>query len=61
MLDPGGVQILPETYFVRPLDSLAFSRDRYLAVWGDDVGIVGLRLTPTLQKMDASPITIAAE
>lgn len=59
VLDPGGVQILPETYFVRPLDSLAFSRDRYLAVWGDDAGIVGLRLTPTLQKMDASPITIA--
>jgi hypothetical protein len=59
VLDPGGVQILPETYFVRPIDSIAFCKDRYLVVWGADAGIVGLRLSPTLQKLDPSPITIA--
>ncbi len=57
--DPGGVQILPETYFVRPVGPMAFCKDRYFMTWADDSGVVVLRLTPALQKMDAGPLTIA--
>lgn len=57
--DPSGVQILPETYFVRPVGPMAFCKDRYFMTWADDSGVVVLRLTPALQKMDAGPLTIA--
>ena len=57
--DPGGVQILPETYFVRSVGPMAFCIDRYFMVWTDDSGVVALRLTRSLQKLDAGPIKIA--
>ena len=59
VLDPGGVQVLPETYYIRSVGPMAFCQNRYVMVWADDSGVVALRLTPALQKMDAGPITIA--
>lgn len=65
VLDPGGVVILPETYFIRANLALAFSTDRYLLVWPewtsaklDDV--LGHRLSRTLQKMESSPLTLGS-
>lgn len=59
VLDPGGVQVLPETYYIRSVGPMAFCQNRYFMVWAGDSGVMALRLTPTLQKMDAGPITIA--
>ncbi len=59
VLDPGGVPILPETWFVRSVGPMAFSQNRYFMVWTDDSGVVALRLTPALQKLDAGPIVVA--
>lgn len=60
VLDPGGIVILPETGAIYFVSSMAYSNDRYLLVWpGASGGIVGLRLEPTLHKIDGAPMPIA--
>jgi hypothetical protein len=65
VLDPNGIVILPETYYQRYGLAIGFARDEYLFLWTewnstglDDV--FGFRLTTALQKLDASPIVVAA-
>lgn len=65
VLDPAGIVILPETYYVRYGLEVGFARDEYLFLWTewnatglDDV--YALRLTTALQSLDASPIVVAA-
>jgi len=65
VLDPTGIVILPETYYQRYGLEVGFARDEYLFLWTewnstglDDV--YAFRLTTALQKLEASPIVVAA-
>lgn len=63
--DPGGVEILPETHFMRLGLTMAFASDHYLLAWpewssanGND--IVGIRFGRDLVPLSGAPFTIAA-
>ncbi|MFN8176743.1 MAG: FlgD immunoglobulin-like domain containing protein [bacterium] len=64
VLDPGGVVVVPETYYLRFGIDLGGLPGEFLLVWNewrsstaDD--ILAYRLTPSLAKIDASPIVLA--
>jgi len=65
LMDPAGIVILPETYYQRFGLEVAYAGDEYLFLWTewnparlDDV--YAFRLTASVQKLDATPMVIAA-
>lgn len=65
VLDPGGIEILPETHFMRLELTLAFAGDHYLLAWPEsspdrDLDIVGIRFGSDLAPLTGAPFTIAS-
>ncbi|MEJ2555363.1 MAG: Ig-like domain-containing protein [Anaerolineae bacterium] len=58
-LDPGGVVILPGTYYIRSNLDVAFAQDEYLLTWQAINIVQGIRLGVDLQPMDAAPFDIS--
>lgn len=65
VLDPGGVVIVPETYYLRFGIELGGVPGEYLLVWnewrsGTNDDVLAYRLTSSLQKIEATPFVITA-
>jgi hypothetical protein len=65
VLDPGGVVIVPETYFLRFGIELGGIPGEFLLAWnewrsGTSDDVLAYRLSPSLQKIEATPFVIAS-
>ena len=59
VLDPGGIQVLPGTYYNRSNLSMAFAGNEYLLTWQGINVVRGMRLNPDLSVIDAAPFNIS--
>ncbi len=57
VLDPGGVLVVPPTYYLMSALGAAYAGGNYLLTWGDS-GLRGRRFTPALQPVDANPVLV---
>ncbi|MCC6670392.1 MAG: hypothetical protein IT458_04980 [Planctomycetes bacterium] len=57
VLDPGGVLVVPETYYILSPVGASFAGAAYLFTWGDN-GLRGRRFTPALLPIDANPVLV---